>query len=169
MADMWGPIYLRIHLDGLCVVRQRVAMRLKEILRARKRIVRMQKGEPPKRMPAAAFPLSRNRTWRPGAGWYWWSVELDPADQRCRVLVMLHEPRRVYRAWLGVQHGADLAIMARLEYEPAHPGQWHGHACCEDSKDVPLGIVKHPASRRSVRRYMERHRRVFEITSRLRK
>ena len=139
-------------------------MRLKEIVRSPKRIVGTQRGEPSNRVPKTAFPLSRNQSWRPGLGWDWWSAEFEASGQQCRLLVMLHEPKRIFRAWLGVQHGSELAVMARLEYEPCHPGQWHCHACCEDSRRVPWGVVKHPASRKSVRLYMPRHRASFDVT-----
>ena len=55
----------------------RACMRLKDIVKAPKRIVGMQKGDGSKRMPRTAFPLSRNQSFRPGLGWDWWSIEFD--------------------------------------------------------------------------------------------
>lgn len=115
-------------------------------------------------MPKTAFPLTHNSSFRPGSDWHWWLVEFDAKGQRCRVLVMLHERKMAYRAWLGIEHPKGIAVMARLEHDPIHAGEWHCHSCCEDSGAVPLGVVRHPRSSRSLRLGMGRHRTGFGVT-----
>lgn len=115
-------------------------------------------------MQRSRWPLAHNRSFRPGLGWDWWTVEFEAADQPCRLLVTLNAPKAAYRAWLATQHADGLALLARLEFEPRHPDEWHCHVCCADSHQVPLGVVKHPRSVRAARLRMWRHRRGFEIT-----
>lgn len=54
--------------------------------------------------------------------------------------------------------------MARLEHDPIHAGEWHCHACCEDSANVTRGIIKHAPSCRDVRLTMPRHLSGFDVT-----
>ena len=115
-------------------------------------------------MPKEAFRLLHNSSFRPGCEWDWWVVEFYVSGQKCRVLVMLHEGKKAYRAWLGIEHPKGMALMARLEHDPCHAGEWHCHASCEDSAVVPLGVVRHPRSSRSLRLQMGRHRSGFGVT-----
>lgn len=115
-------------------------------------------------MPLSAFPLSHNSSFRPGYGWHWWAVEFEAGEARCRLLVTLHEGKRCYRAWLGVEGARGLSVMGRLEFEPAHPDEWHCHLCCADSNQTPTGVVRHGPSVRTRRFRMARHRVGFPVS-----
>ena len=139
-------------------------MRLKEFRKSPKNVLRRQVGEVSKRMPNSAFPLTHNSSFRPGIGWNWWMIEFEASGHKGRVLVTLNRGKCCYRAWLALEAGRGLVVMARLEYEPAHPNEWHCHVCCEDSGVAPSGVVRHGPSVRGARLSLGRHRQGFEVT-----
>lgn len=97
-------------------------------------------------MPKAAFPLSKNNSFKLGAGWDWCVFEVSNGATDFRLLVAYHRGKSEYLAWLGLVSGSDTALLARLEYHRSHLG-WHVHMKPGDVVDVNLGVVKQPRER----------------------
>jgi hypothetical protein len=102
------------------------------------------------KMPRTAFPLSKSHSYVLGASWRWRVLDLDASGRRLRLLVAYERAKSQYRAWLGLEAGADQALLARLEYHPSHHG-WHCHFKVGNLADVACGVVKDSRERERLR------------------
>ncbi len=95
-------------------------------------------------MPRTAFPLSKsgNKAYKLGNR-RWRVVTFDACGVGCRLLINYHPMLSQYQAILGVEVGGDTKVLAFLEHHPTHKG-WHAHICCDEIKDVPVGIKRGP-------------------------
>lgn len=95
-------------------------------------------------MTKAAFPLSKSNSGILGSGWNWavFAIKNDDDTHRYRLLVGYHEGKEQYRAWLGLEVGADQAVLARLEYHPDDAHGWHCHLKKGLVSEVAVGVVK---------------------------
>lgn len=100
------------------------------------------------KMPASAFPLSKSASYRLGGAWQWRVLQLLEQGRSYRLLVAVDPVKRQYQAWLGLEHGSDQALIARLELHASHLG-WHCHLKTGDLDKVSRGVVKdcHPRER----------------------
>ena len=92
-------------------------------------------------MPKAAFPLSKNSSFRLGTGWDWCVHVVDCAGQAMRLLIAFNAGKQEYLAWLAIDTGNDLGLIARLEYHASHLG-WHVHLKPNDLAKLSYGVVK---------------------------
>jgi hypothetical protein len=99
------------------------------------------------KMPKTAFPLSKSHSYQLGSNWEW-RVCLLSCDEgfRYRLLVAFDAAKQQYRAWLGLEIGNDLAILARLEFHPDHKG-WHCHWKTGVVSLLARGVVKEARAR----------------------
>lgn len=97
------------------------------------------------KMEKGDFPLSKNSSFRLGAGWEYCVHQLAGSNPM-RLLIALNEGKRDYLAWLAIEHGNDHMIIARLEYHASHLG-WHVHLKPDDLAKVSWGVVKQPGEK----------------------
>lgn len=97
-------------------------------------------------MPKAAFPLSKNNSFRLGTGWDWCVHTLDCEGQAMRLLIAFHAGKQEYLAWLAIDTGTDLGLIARLEHHASHLG-WHVHLKPNDLTKLAYGVVKQQGER----------------------
>jgi hypothetical protein len=124
-------------------------MRALRAIRERKHVIEPSKWHDGK-MPRTAFPLSKSHTYSLGSGWRWMTLRLQGDGRHYRLLVAYEQGKSQYQAWLGLESGADQALLARLEYHPSHRG-WHCHLKKGPLDKVTCGIVRHPKSQEGVR------------------
>jgi hypothetical protein len=98
------------------------------------------------KMPRSAFPLSKSHSYALGSGWDWSVCVLESDDNRYKLLVAFDPFKEQYRAWLGLESGSDLALLARLEFHPSHKG-WHLHRKNGRVQDIARGVVKEQRGR----------------------
>lgn len=102
------------------------------------------------KMPDKAFPLSKGRSYSLGSNWRWCVCELEGDGTAYLLLIAFDYMKAQYRAWLGLRHGADQALIGRLEYHPTHRG-WHVHVKRGPLGEVSRGVVKQPGCRENWR------------------
>ena len=100
-------------------------------------------------IPQVAFRLSRaaRRSYCLGPKYQWRLVQFEALGRTFRVLIAYRLDIESYRAWLALEEGNDLKVLARYEFHGTHPG-WHCHAQCDDVEQVSAGTVKHLGERR---------------------
>lgn len=99
------------------------------------------------KMPKSAFSLSKNNSFRLGAGWDWCIHHVAHSSNNLRLLIAFHAGKNEYLAWLAIDTGKDLGLIARLEYHATHDG-WHVHLKPSDLNDLAYGVVKQSGERR---------------------
>ena len=97
-------------------------------------------------MPKSAFPLSKNNSFRLGAGWEWCVHSVNCGQLTFRLLIAFHAGKAEYLAWLAIDTGQDLGLIARLEYHASHLG-WHVHLKPHDLAKLSYGVVKQSGER----------------------
>jgi hypothetical protein len=112
-------------------------------------------------MPRTAFPLSKSHSYSLGNSWRWAVWRLAASERQFRLLVAFELAKEQYQAWLGLEAGADQAVLARLEYHPSHRG-WHCHLKIGEIDEVSWGVVKQPKTREVVKLCRKGGR--FEVT-----
>lgn len=123
-------------------------MKLKEAIRADKRVTSDSGWHRQQKMPRTRFPLSRSNSYMIPASWDAWRVvEFTARRREFRLLIAFDVSREEYRAWLGIVRGQDTVLLARLEFHGSHAG-WHCHANCDDPANRRSGIVKGLGDRR---------------------
>jgi len=115
------------------------------------------------KMPATAFPLSKNFSLQLGRN-YHWRVDAAQADGlNFRILTAYQPDLEEYRAWLAIPRGSAHAVVAQLEFHGTHPG-WHCHIACCDLDEVEAG-QGHPRSAMRLPGGNNKHRRKeFDMT-----
>lgn len=110
-------------------------------------------------MPSTAFPLSKRRgsSFRLGGSYRWRIVRFGACGNRFRLLVAFDIQKEAYRATLAIEGERDNSVLASYEFHGSHPG-WHVLATCDDSSEVPQGVMIGPWQRRFPRA-RKRHRR----------
>lgn len=63
-----------------------------------------------------------------------------------RLLVAFHAGKEEYLAWLAIDTGTDLGLIARLEHHASHLG-WHLHLKPDDLEKLSYGVVKQVGER----------------------
>jgi hypothetical protein len=124
-------------------------VRALKAIRTRKTLLERGKWRDGK-MPHSAFPLSKSHNYTLGSGWRWIVWRLSANGMTFRLLVAYEAAKAQYQAWLGLESGADHAVLARLEYHPSHRG-WHCHVKKGLVDEVACGVVKQPRTREGVR------------------
>lgn len=116
-------------------------------------------------MTRSAFPLSkpRNRAYRLPS-FRWRVVCFDALGQSFRLLVAYNAGKEQYRAILAADYGRDMAVLAQYEFHGTHPG-WHILASCDDIKDAPVGMMRHPWQRRIPRARGRHNQTNFKIVN----
>jgi hypothetical protein len=121
-------------------------MRALLAIRERKRITSVGPWHSGKRMPRAAFLLSKSHSYPLGSSFDWCVVEMQSDVRAYRLLVAFDSAKAQYRAWLGMVDGTDQALIARLEFHPSHSG-WHCHTKTGALDKVARGVVKEAKNR----------------------
>lgn len=125
-------------------------MRALKAARSPKAVSQAAKPKRGEKMPLAAFPLSKSRSYRLGRSWEWSTYELTGDDGGYRLLVAVDEAKQQALAWLAHDDGDDLAVVARLEYHPTHRG-WHCHWRRGELDELTRGVVKESRLHEGVR------------------
>ena len=102
------------------------------------------------KMAKAAFPLTKNNSFRLGTGWDWRVVRLTYGGVPYRLLVAFHSMKQNALAYLGIETGNDTLVVCMLETHSTHAG-WHVHASCNE-KDALPGRLRFPGLRRIPRK-----------------
>ncbi len=114
---------------------------LKDIIKAEKRVIdlgRWGQGH----ISRSAFPItsSKNKHYKYGPEYRWRVVKFECLNHTCRILLLLCEPRLIFRATLGVEVEGSMCILCDHEFHNSEPG-WHCHLTLEDLGTV-AEIVK---------------------------
>jgi hypothetical protein len=123
-------------------------MRVQDIIRAHKDKVDW--GKPQQGgMTPSIFPLSKRKkqSLKLGCSYRWRLVRFDTLAESFRLLIAYHTLFENYEAYLAMEAGQDLRVIASLSYHGTHPG-WHMHAGCGDTRKLPVGVLRHPWFRR---------------------
>lgn len=99
-----------------------------------------------KKMPRAAFPLSRSHSYPLGSSFDWCVCEAIGKTDAYRILIAFDPAKAQYRGWLGLICGHDMKLLGRLEYHPDHKG-WHIHWKAGPVAEVAMGVVKESRQR----------------------
>lgn len=119
-------------------------------------------------IPKAQFPIpnAKAKHYKFGNEYRWRVVKFDCLNTRCRVLILLCEPRLIFRATLAVEVEGDLCIVCDHEFHADEPG-WHCHLTSNDVASV-LEDVRNGARRSHMRRWPKagtNHSRIdFNVT-----
>jgi hypothetical protein len=90
------------------------------------------------RMPATAYPMSRRASFQLGRGWHW-RIDILAADGfTFRLMTAFSGDKEEFLAWLSIQAGEGLRVVARYEFHGDHPG-WHYHTAECDHDELPIG------------------------------
>jgi hypothetical protein len=68
------------------------------------------------------------------------------AWQDMRKHIAFHAGKEEYLAWLPIDTGTDLGLIARLEHHASHLG-WHVHLKPNDLDKLSYGVVKQPGEK----------------------
>src|SRR5580704_14792755 len=126
-----------------------MCVRVIAVTRERKSVLESGKWHDGK-MPRTAFPLSKSHSYSLGNSWCWAVWRLAASERQFRLLIAFEVAKEQYQAWLGLEAGADQAVLARLEYHPSHRG-WHCHLKIGELNEVSWGVVKQPKTREVVK------------------
>lgn len=123
-------------------------MEVRQIVRSEKSVTELGSWKPGP-IPQGVFRLSRagRRSYCLGPKYEWRLIRFDAWGRNFRLLVAYRLEIEVYRAWLAVEEGGDLKVLARYEFHGTEPG-WHCHAHCGDDSEIVAGTVKHFRERR---------------------
>jgi hypothetical protein len=130
-------------------------------VRKEKRLLKIGDWHSGKRMPRAAFPLSRSHSYVLGSSFDWCVSEAACDLHAYRILVGFDAVKAQYRGWLGVVCGHDQALIGRVEYHPSHHG-WHVHIKCGQLSRVVRGVVKEAGDNEKCRICATEHK--FSVT-----
>jgi hypothetical protein len=123
-------------------------MRLKRIILAKKHITDGGEWKRRQKMPRTHFPLLKSKSYQIPAKWDAWRVvRFEALGRSFRLLIAFDVGYEEYRAWLALDRGEDMVLLARLEFHGSHPG-WHCHANCDDPHVRISGVVKGFGDRR---------------------
>jgi hypothetical protein len=141
-----------------------VKMTLREFLASQKSIKKIGKWSD-KKMPKTGngFPLSKARNFRLGSGWHWNIVEIEAGNLEWRLLVAYQPNKENYQAVLGYVLGADMHVVASLEYHGTHPG-WHIHGACRSANSADVGRLRYPDMRRLPDGKKYHRKTAFDVT-----
>jgi len=123
-------------------------MRVQDIIKAYKEIIDW--GKPQQgTMAASIFPLSKRKrqSLKLGSRYRWRLVKFQALERSFRLLIAYHTLFDNYEAYLAVEVGQDLCVLASYSYHGTHPG-WHMHVGCGDTNSLPVGVLRHPWFRR---------------------
>lgn len=120
-------------------------MGIKDVVRAEKNVASWGEWKVGVKMPASAFPLSKQRRFSIRACYRWRVAQFTCDDKQYRLLVAYRPELLVYRAYLGLHEDGDTCVIARYEYHSTHEG-WHIHTNCHDNNEI-FGRTGNLASR----------------------
>lgn len=99
------------------------------------------------KVPRASFPLAR-KAYRLGSAFEWCVITFHALGHECRVLVIVNVAKESFKAIVGVVDEDTIRVLCSYEFHPdVHTG-WHCHACCDDTSDIPTGLMRGPWVRR---------------------
>lgn len=133
-------------------------MRVQDIIKAQKEAVDW--GKPQQGgMTPSIFQLSKRKrqSLKLGSCYRWRLVKFQALGEAFRLLIAYHTLFENYEAYLAVECGQDLRVIASLSYHGTHPG-WHMHAGCGDTRRLPVGVLQYrwfrrlPAAKKFVRK-----------------
>lgn len=118
-------------------------MHLKQIIRAPKEIIDQGSWQEGKKMPKAAFPLSKNRGFAIRAKYRWRIIKFSCLSREFRVLIFYRSDIEEYAAYLGELVADEMTVLCRYEFHGSHPG-WHAHTTCDDLRVLDSGRTGQP-------------------------
>jgi hypothetical protein len=133
-------------------------MRVKDVIRAKKRVTDWGAWERSKKAGKSTFPLSKSgNSLVFGLSYAWRLIKFETATSKFRLLLAVNHHKQEYYAVLGLEGGKDMVYLASLEYHGTHLG-WHIHAACGDIDQIPVGRYQGDWKRR-LPKAREYHRR----------
>ncbi len=95
-------------------------------------------------IPRTSFPLSKvkPRNYKYGSDYSWRLVQFEISRGRFRILILVNEPKLIFRATLAAEASdGDMIVLCQHEYHQSEPG-WHCHITFQTIDKVPHGAAR---------------------------